>query len=309
MSYQNKSIIALNSEAALQECELINAHFPTIKILASALNRADLLQIQGLYRSNSGSNQLGLEFSGITEDNQLVCGLVDGGAHSNYLQADPRILLPVPKNIDPIVASALPETLASCWLNLFELGKLEPGCNVLIHGGSSGIGSMAIQIAKAFNCTVFTSVGDDSKKNACEKLGADYVFNYTSDDYVSAIKNLNGCDLILDILGGEHLPKAISILNQNGRLISIAAMQGGASEIKMGSVLIKNLTIIGSTLRNKSIEKKSQILKEVQQHFYPLIEIGAIKPVIDSIYEFEAYKQAFAKMESRSNFGKIILKR
>lgn len=278
-----------------------------LRVNAIGLNQADLLQSEGLYQMPNGLNVPGLEISGTDpQTNQSYCALLNGGGFSEYVLVNKKNLMPIPNNLNVIDAASIPEALITCWLNLFALGDIKNAESLLIHGGSSGIGTYAIQIAKAFNKTVFSSVGLDAKLNKCKALGADYVFNY-NDNYVTLIKDYNGVDVVLDILGGESFAKNLRCLKQNGRLILLAVMTGTTSTINLSSILLKNLKIIGSTLRSKSIEEKASLIKSVIKELYPLIENGKIKPQIDSIFKFDDFKEAFNRMKSRNHFGKILI--
>ncbi len=307
---KNRRLIVNNKQIdlvthSLEDSPIIGHHL--VKIVASGLNRADLLQRQGLYPI--GENEgLGLELSGYNiQTGEPLCALVTCDAHSDFIQIDQSLIMPIPEGTDMIAAAALPEALLTCWLNLFELGRLQAGESILIHGGSSGIGSIAIQIAKCFGAKVYTTVGDDNKMQNCAKLGADYVFNYKRKNYSQHIKELGGCDLILDILGGSETNNNIAALNKYGRIVMIAVMKGGRAEVNLGNILIKNLRLYGSTLRSKTVDEKKLLIDAVVKNLYPLIESGAIKPVVDSIYSLENHQAAFARMESREHFGKIIL--
>ena len=276
-----------------------------LKVKAIGLNRADILQGDGLYPSPDGSVVPGMEVSGET-DGKSFCALLTSGGFAEYVVVNKRLLMPIPKNIDMIQAAALPEALITCWLNLFELGGIEKAKSILIHGGSSGIGTFAIQIAKALNKKVYTSVGSDDKIERCRRLGADQVCNY-HEDFVQIIKEKGGMDLVLDILGGEYFSKNLSCLNQSGKLILIAMMDGSNSLVNLASILMKNLQILGSTLRSKSIDDKASLVDSVIKNLYPYMENAKIVPQIDSIYKFADFAQAFARMRSRKHFGKIII--
>lgn len=279
-----------------------------VRVHAVGLNRADVLQLQGLYSPPDNSNIPGLELSGVrTDTGAAVCALVSSGAFAEYTYLDPKQFLPVPKGLDLTAAAALPESLITCWLNLVELGGMAQGNSVLIHGGSSGIGSFAIQLAKAYSCKVYATVGNQSKSDFCYLMGADQVFDYNQDTFVKAIKEQGGVDLVLDILAGEHLNQSISCLKNFGRLMLIAVMSGSEAQINAASVLMKNLSIIGSTLRTKSIEQKHALIENAVKHVYPLIESKKIKPAIDLIYNIEDFGEAIARMQSRQNQGKILM--
>lgn len=279
-----------------------------VKVHAVGLNRADLLQLQGLYPPPDNSNVPGLELSGIrTDTGAPVCALVSSGAFAEYVYLDPLQFLTIPPGLDLTVAAALPEALITCWLNLVELGNMSRGQSVLIHGGSSGIGSFAIQLAKAYACKVYATVGHSSKFDFCRRLGADQVFDYSQDTFVKVIREHGGVDIVLDILAGEHLNQNISCLNSGGKLMLIAVMSGSEVQINAAAVLMKNLSIIGSTLRTKNIVQKQALIANAIKHVYPFIESQKIKPAIDLIYNIEDYEKAFERMCSRQNQGKILM--
>jgi putative PIG3 family NAD(P)H quinone oxidoreductase len=280
-----------------------------VKVTAAALNRADLLQAKGLYPAPDNSKVLGLELSGVRVDTgEEVLALVPSGAFAQYIAVDKKCIVPLPKNIDPIIAAALPEALATCQLNILNIGKLKRGDDVIIHGGTSGIGSFAIQICKAFGARVFTTVGNDDKKQFCLKLGADFAINYKTEDFATIVKASGGCDLVLDILGGKYLPQNIAALKFAGRLVMIALMNESEANISLSSILMKNLQITGSTLRSKSLTFKRSLLRQVVKNLYPLIEKGKVKPVIDSIFSFDKCVDAFLRLETREHKGKVIIK-
>jgi NADPH2:quinone reductase len=279
-----------------------------VKVHAVGLNRADLLQTQGLYPSPDNSNVPGLELSGIrTDTGDAICALVSSGAFAEYIYLDPMQFLTVPQGLDLTAAAALPEALITCWLNLVELGGMAQGKNILIHGGSSGIGSFAIQLAKAYSCRVYATVGNSSKFDFCHMMGADQVFDYNQDVFVKEIKEQGGVDIVLDILAGEHLNQSISCLKTGGRLMLIAVMSGSEARVNAAAVLMKNLSIIGSTLRSKTIEQKHALIENAIKHVYPLIEAKKIKPAIDLIYNIEDFREAFARIQSRQHQGKILM--
>lgn len=281
-----------------------------VRVHSMGLNRADLLQAEGLYpASDGGSGILGMELAGECESTgEAVCALVPSGAFAEYVYVYPEEILPLPKNIELTRAAALPECLLTCWLNIFKLGKLKRGQSILVHGGSSGIGSFAIQLAKAFDCTVYTTVGNEIKKDFCLSLGADKVFNYQTENYAEAIKSAGGVNLVLDILGGSHLNNNLKCLTMHGRLALIAVMSGSKAEINSASILMKNLTIVGSTLRSKSLRDKKALIKQATHNVYPLLETGAIRPKIDLIFDIGDFQLAFSRLKERLNLGKILIK-
>lgn len=297
------------------ECALAEATIPTakkgevlIKVQAIGVNRADLLQLQGLYPPNDNTQVPGLEISGIRLDtNEPVCALLASQGYSEYVCVPKGQILPMPKNFDYIKAAALPEALATCWLNLHKLGAIEKVEVVLIHGGSSGIGSFAIQFCKVFGKKVITTVGSDVKRQFCQSIGADYVFNYSQKNFVSEVKGIGGVDLVLDILGGQYFNSNLSVLKQGGKIINIAVMNASTAEVNLGSILMKNITVIGSTLRSKTSAEKARLIKAAHRNLYPYIENGKLAPIIDSVFGFADYKKAFDRMNSREHCGKVVL--
>jgi NADPH:quinone reductase len=277
-----------------------------IKVKAIGVNRADALQIQGLYPSPDNSNVPGLEISGILNGKE-VCALITSSGYAEYVSVPESQILPIPKTYNTIEAAALPEALITCYLNIFKIAKLQANNTILIHGATSGISSFAIKLCKAFGANVYGSVGGDDKIAKCSSLGADYIFNYNN-DWLNDLKQRGGVDIVLDILGGSNFEKNISVLNKNGKLISIAVMTGSQANINLASVLMKNLSIVGSTLRSQSPEQKSELIKTAVTELYSLIEAKNIKPTIDSIYNFEDAPKAIERLESRQHFGKIIIK-
>ena len=277
-----------------------------IKVNAIGVNRADALQIQGLYPSPDNSNVPGLEVSG-TLNGKEVCALITSGGYAEYINVPSNQIFPIPKTYNSIEAAALPEALITCYLNIFKIAKFRAGNTILIHGATSGIGNFAIKLCTAFGAKVYGSVGSAEKIEKCSSLGADYIFNYNT-DWANDLKQRGGVDIVLDILGGNNFEKNISALNKNGKLISIAVMTGAQANINLASVLMKNLTIIGSTLRSQSPEQKADLIKNATAELYSLIETKNIKPIIDSVYNFEDAPQAIAHLESRNHFGKIVIK-
>jgi putative PIG3 family NAD(P)H quinone oxidoreductase len=282
-----------------------------IKIQAAGINRADLLQLKGLYPAPDNGTIPGLEIAGIIENEGQQCAaLLTGSGYSEYVAVNEQLIMPLPKRWSIIEAAAAPEALVTVWLNLFKLGQLKKGERVLIHGATSGIGSMAIQLAIAQGAEVWGTVGavTPQRLEFCEKLGLqkERLISY-QEDFVSLLKEVEGVDIVLDILGGKYLDASLSVLRKYGRLASIAVMQGSKTEINMGRVLMKNLTIIGSTLRSKSDEEKGGLIKEVVQYLYPLMEAHDIRPSIDSTFSLTQVECAFARLESREHCGKIVL--
>ncbi len=297
------------------------SHQVLIKVAAAGISRPDLMQRQGLYPAPAGASPiLGLEVAGTIVEighavsefkiGDQVCALVNGGGYSEYCLASAGCCLPIPKDFSFIQAAALPETFFTVWSNVFNRGGLQAGETVLIHGGSSGIGNTAIQLAKAFGCTVYVTAGNEEKCQRCLALGADAAINYHQDDFVAVIKQLTeqqGVNLILDIVGGDYFPRNLKCLAVEGRLVQIAIQNGNTSEINLWSVMAKRLTITGSTLRGRDDHFKGQIAQQLHQQVWPLLENGGVKPIIDSVFPLASAELAHQRLISGQHFGKIIL--
>ena len=296
-------------------------HQVLIKVAAAGISRPDLMQHQGLYPAPAGASPiLGLEVAGTVVEignavsgfniGDQVCALVNGGGYSEYCLASAVCCLPIPKGFSFIQAAALPETFFTVWSNVFNRGGLQTGESVLIHGGSSGIGTTAIQLAKAFGCTVYVTAGSEEKCQRCLALGADAAINYHQDDFVAVIKQLTaqqGVNLILDIIGGDYFPRNLKCLALEGRLVQIAIQNGNTSEINLWSVMAKRLTITGSTLRGRDDDFKGQIAQQLRQQVWPLLENGSVKAIIDSVFPLASAELAHQRLISGQHFGKIIL--
>lgn len=287
-----------------------------IKVCAAGINRADLLQRKGHYPPPEGASPiLGLEVSGTIEDTNSplwqkgdeVCALLEGGGYAEYSAVRATQCLPRPKNIPLADAAALPEALFTVWKNVFRIGALTSGETILIHGGTSGIGTTAIQMAKAFGANVIVTCGSDEKCSAAENIGADVSINYKQQDFAKIIGK-NAVDLVLDMVGGDYIEKNISTLKKGGRHVSIAFMQGKTAQINMLPVLQKNLTITGSTLRNAPADEKEALCADIRKYILPLIEKGEIKPVIHDRFAAEDVTKAHDVMQSSTHIGKLILR-
>lgn len=292
-----------------------------IKVIAAGVNRPDLMQREGVYPAPRGhSTILGLEVSGIVEkvgrnitkfkkgDN--VCALLDGGGYAEYCIAKAKQTTKFPENLSFIEAAAIPECFLTCWSNIVERGKIKENQNVLIHGGSSGIGTTAIQILKIFKANIFTTVGNEFKKNICEELGANVVINYNKDDFFKVIKEKTakkGINLILDMVGGCYVQKNIDLLSNDGRLINIAYQKGSKINLNLMKVMLKRLVITGSTLRIRDEDFKGEILTKVEMNVFPKIKSGLIKPIIDSVYDLNDVIKAHKRLYENKHIGKIVL--
>lgn len=303
-----------------------------IRVAASGVNRPDVLQRMGHYPVPPGASDLpGLEVAGeiVSGDaaalaeagfkiGDHVCALIAGGGYAELCVAPVAQCLPVPKGWSDVDAASLPETFFTVWSNVFERGRLQKGETLLIQGGSSGIGVTAIQIAKALGATVIVTAGSDDKCEACKKLGADHAINYRTSDFVEQAKKLTGgkgVDVVLDMVAGDYVAREIECLAEDGRLVIIAVQGGVKSEINAGLVLRRRLTITGSTLRPRPVAFKGAIAKALREKVWPLLENGAIKPVIHSSFaavgepgaEASGAAQAHTLMESNQHIGKIVL--
>ncbi len=292
-----------------------------IKVHAAGLNRPDVLQRLGLYPVPPGASDLpGLEVAGEIVAGELagtgfkmgdmVCALVQGGGYAEYCAAPSGQCLPVPNQWSPLEAASLPENYFTVWSNVFDRANLRAGETLLVQGGSSGIGVTAIQLAKALGHRVFATAGSDDKCRACEVLGAERGINYRSEDFAEVVKMLTsgkGVDVILDMVGGDYLPREISCLADDGRISLIAHLGGSKATVDLGQVLRRRLTITGSTLRPRPIAFKAAIAAQLREHVWPLLESGQLKPVIFKTFPLEQAAAAHALMESSTHVGKIML--
>ncbi len=289
-----------------------------IRVAAAGVNRPDLAQRAGFYPPPPGAPEtLGLEVAGeITaigagvtrwKIGDQVCALLAGGGYAEYAIAHERSALPIPKGLSLIEAAALPETVFTVWANVFESGALKLGETLLVHGGASGIGTTAIQLAKAHGARVFVTAGDDAKCRLCEKLGAERGINYRSEDFEAIVREVGGADVILDMVGAPYLAKNLSAAKPLGRIVSIAQLQGAQGEINLALLMLKRLTLTGSTLRSRAVEEKARIAREVERNVWPWIEAGNVKPVIDSTFPLADAEAAHARLQSGGHAGKIVL--
>jgi len=292
-----------------------------VQVAAAGINRADVMQRSGNYPPPPGaSDLLGLEISGTIVSlgsnvsnwivGDKVCALVSGGGYAQYCKVPALQCLPIPENCDLIDSAALPEACCTVWANVFERGKLDAGETFLVHGGSSGIGTTAIQLARLAGARVFTTAGSLDKCKACEQLGAEFVINYRKEDFVSAIKNSTngrGVDLILDIVGGAYLRRNLEILADDGRLVLIGLMGGAIEEINLGTLMSRRLLLTGSTLRSRSVEWKGAIVSAVRKNVWPHIAAKKFTPVVCQRFQMNAISEAHNVMESSTHIGKLLL--
>ncbi len=293
-----------------------------IRVEAAGVNRPDVLQRMGLYPLPPGVSDLpGLEVAGtiaalgegVTQWKlgDAVCALTPGGGYAEYCTTPAGQCLRAPSGLSMIEAASLPETFFTVWINVFDRGGLKAGETFLVQGGSSGIGVTAIQMARAFGHRVFATAGSDEKCRACEALGAERAINYRTEDFVAVIKELTarkGVDVILDMVGGEYVPRELKCLAADGRLSLIAFLGGSTATLDMSDILYRRLTITGSTLRPRSVEYKTEVAQALTQKVWPLVESRAIKPVIHSTFPLAQAADAHRLMESSTHVGKIVLR-
>jgi putative PIG3 family NAD(P)H quinone oxidoreductase len=289
-----------------------------IKTAFAGVNRPDALQRAGLYNPPKGASDLpGLEVSGevvavgaAVSDWRVgdqVCALVPGGGYAQFVSTPARHVLPVPDGLSLREAACLPETFFTVWSNVFMRGGLKAGERFLVHGGSSGIGTTAIQLARAFGARVFVTAGSAEKCEACLDLGAECAINYRTEDFVDVMAAQDGADLILDMVGGDYIPRNIQSLALDGRLVNIAFLAGPKAQINMAQIMAKRLTLTGSNLRPQSVAAKAKIAAELQTHVWPLIASGQIAPVMHSEFTLADASEAHMLMESSAHIGKIVL--
>lgn len=292
-----------------------------IRVAAAGVNRPDIMQRRGLYPPPPGASDLpGLEVAGVVESlgddvtewrvGDRVCALVSGGGYASLCVAPAPQCLPVPDSVDLTAAAAIPETFFTVWTNVFDRGRLRSGETALFHGGSSGIGTTAIQLASARGARVLATAGSDDKCRACEQLGAERAINYRSEDFVDVVKQLTkgrGVDLILDIVGGDYIPRDLLSLAVEGRLVVIGFMGGDTATIDFRRILGRRLTITGSTLRPRSVEEKGEIAAALRREVWPLLESGKVRPLIYRTFPLADAAAAHRLMESSEHVGKIVL--
>lgn len=293
-----------------------------IHVAAAGLNRADLLQRKGLYPPPADASPImGLEVAGnilalgegVTDwkVGDPVCALTHGGGYADHAVAPAGQCLPIPSHMGMELAAALPEALLTIWHNIFQRAALQPGEKVLIHGGASGIGTLGIQMSHAMGGEVYTTAGSDEKCRALEALGATRAFNYKTEDFEEALKEagLKGqVNVILDMAGGDFIQKNINIAAPEGRIVYIAFIRGFSAEVNFAPLLMKRLTLTGSTLRAQSFAQKTVMAAEIREHIYPYLENGSIKPVVDRVFELADVASAHDYMQSGAHMGKIILR-
>ncbi len=292
-----------------------------IKVIAAGVNRPDVMQRLGLYPPPPGAPDIpGLEVAGAVaalgpdasgvQEGDTVCALVIGGGYAEYCVAPASLCLPVPEALSTVQAAALPETFFTVWTNVFDRGRLTSGESLLVHGGSSGIGTTAIQLAKAFGSTIYVTAGSEEKCQACLELGADAAINYRDEDFVERISELTkerGVDVILDMIGGDYLPRNLKSLAVEGRIVQIALQGGPKVEMNLLPIMLKRLTLTGSTLRPRTVAQKAMIAHSLREKVWPLLESGKVRPIIHATFPLAQASEAHRMMESSQHIGKIVL--
>ena len=292
-----------------------------IRVVAAGVNRPDVLQRKGMYAPPPGTSDIpGLEIAGTVEAlgagvsglavGDRTCALVAGGGYAEFCVAPVEQCLTIPGSLDAVAAAALPETFFTVWSNVFDRGHLRAGEVFLVHGGSSGIGTTAIQLARAFGARVFTTAGSAEKCQACVDLGAERAINYREEDFVAVIKDATdgrGVDLVLDMVGGDYIPRSVQAMAVDGRHVSIAFLRGAKAEVDFNAVMRKRLTLTGSTLRPRPVSEKGEIASKLREQVWPKLADGSIRPVIHSTFPLAEAARAHDLMESSTHIGKIVL--
>lgn len=290
-----------------------------IRVAYAGVNRPDALQRAGAYAPPPDASDLpGLEASGTVAEvgpgvtrwkvGDRVCALLPGGGYAEHVATPADHALPVPQGMSLRDAACLPETFFTVWTNVFDRGRLQAGERFLVHGGSSGIGTTAIQLAAARGARVFTTAGSDDKCAACVALGAERTINYRDEDFVKVLEAEGGANLILDMVGGAYLPRNVKALADDGRLVQIAFLSGPTVELNFAQIMVRRLTITGSTLRPQSVAAKAAIARALEAEVWPLLAAGRVAPVFDSEFPLDKACEAHARMETSQHIGKIVLK-
>lgn len=292
-----------------------------IRVAAAGVNRPDILQRMGLYAPPPGASPvLGLEVAGTIAAaghgvealvGERVCALVAGGGYAEYCVAPAGTCLPVPEVLTMVEAAAMPETVFTVWVNLFERGFAADGDAVLVHGGTSGIGTMAIALGKLFGLTVIVTCGTDEKCSAALEIGAAHAINYKTQDFVAETQRLTGgagVAVVLDMVGGDYLPRNLAALAEDGRHVSIAFQRGAKAEVTIPDIMRRRLTLTGSTLRPRSVGFKTMVADEIARTVWPYVEGGRLKPVIDRVFPLDQVADAHRRIEAGNHVGKVVLK-
>ena len=292
-----------------------------LRVAAAGVNRPDVMQRQGRYPPPAGASDLpglevageiaalGAKVSGLSLGDQ-VTALLAGGGYAEYAVAAAPLCLPVPSGISMVEAAAIPETFFTVWTNLFDRGRCKAGDNVLVHGGTSGIGTTAIQLAAAWGARVFATAGSDDKARACERLGAARGINYRTEDFVEVIRAATagaGVDVTLDMVAGSYVARNLEIAALEGRVVTISLLGGARAEVNMGVILTKRLTLTGSTLRSRTVAQKAEVAEAVRKNVWPLLAAGRVRPVIHATFPLAEAGEAHRLMETSNHIGKIVL--
>lgn len=289
-----------------------------IEVKAAGVNRPDIIQRQGKYPAPEGAPKdiPGLEVAGVVKAigpkvshwkvGDAVCALLSGGGYAEYALAEEGLCLPIPKGFNYVEAAGLPETIFTVWHNVFQRGALQKGESLLVHGGSSGIGITAIQLAKYFGARVTVTVGSEEKGKYCKTLGADAFINYKTQDFEEVLSS-SSVDVVLDMIGGDYFPKNIQVLRPEGRLIYINAMKGASVSLNLLKMMQKRLTLTGSTLRSREISFKRSLAADISEKVWPILNSGNFRPVVFTTFPLEEAREAHKLMESSNHIGKIIL--
>ena len=318
--------VSIREPGGPEVLEIIEAPVPVpranevlVSVKAAGVNRPDVLQRLGVYPVPADADPLpGLEIAGEVvatgpgagrwQVGDRVMALTHGGGYAEYCRVDERHCLPVPESLSMVEAAAIPETTFTVWYNVFTRGKLVAGETLLVHGGSSGIGTTAIQLARSIGARVVVTAGNDDKCDFCLALGADHAINYRERDWQADVKALvSGVDVVLDMVAGSYMQKNLDVLNRDGRYVIIAFLEGPAAELNLLKVLTNRLTITGSTLRPQTPAEKAAIAGDIAGRVLPLLESGEVKPIIDSTFPLQEAADAHRLMESSQHMGKIVL--
>lgn len=289
-----------------------------IRVSHAGVNRADVMQLRGKYPGPAGMPDVpGLEVSGVVKavgagvsawkPGDKICALLSGGGYAEYVAVPAGQVLPLPNNIALVQAAALPETFATVWSTVFMQARLQPGEIFLVHGGGSGIGLTAIQLAKWRGARVIATAGSDEKCAACVAAGADAAINYTQGDWAEGVKHIGEVNVLLDMVGGDYISKNLAIMARGGRMVSIAFIRGAKTEVNLAPLLLKHITWIGSTLRSRTVQEKAEICREMVEKIWPALANGTLKPMIDSVFPLKDAEKALAHMQENLNIGKIVL--
>ena len=322
------SVVEIAAPGGPEQLQLAQRPVPTpqegevlVRVAAAGVNRPDVMQRQGRYPPPPGASDLpGLEIAGEIvalgpkvsgrSVGEAVCALLPGGGYAAYAVAAAPLCLPIPTGVSMVEAAAIPETFFTVWTNLFDRGRCKAGETVLVHGGTSGIGTTAIQLAAAWGARVFATAGSDDKARACERMGAVRGINYRTEDFVEVMRAQTGgkgVDVTLDMVAGSYVPRNLEIAALEGRIVVISLLGGSRAEINMGLILTKRLTLTGSTLRARTVAQKAEVADAVHKNIWPLLAAGSVRPVIHATFPLAEASEAHRLMETSNHIGKIVL--